>query len=459
MPSRSAPIPGRRAPRPLVARTRRVRTRRGASLAVVVLLAGLALSGCLPTVTPPPPPSGGSTTTTVRPAPVCTFRNSLSVSPLAEHMFYQGLTFTDGTRTATNVKELQQLFDAHGATEMFARIGTLKVTGGLESGWARGLERARLAATLDLPFNPELGLFAAYGDSMTYQQPPDFRDYPEIVLPGPWFTLTIDQMATALRQYGKAAATQILATGVHVNYWDLGNEVDFGVAGVTTRPPTSEPYTAPDTVDPAIGRTSSMELMSMTETDRIAWSNAHLYPYLGKLLAAARDGIRSVDPTARFSTHIAGAGAWSETTWTAFWDAMAAQGYTPDVFGVSVYPSGPPPVDASDPFGPSRAGAAALYAKYHRPTFVAEWGYPSAATTLDAYNRPIAGYPFDTAHQAQIVRDFVADGVQDGWLSGMRPWAPDAAMGAWGPLSAFTVNGTTATAKPAIDASNHCAHG
>jgi hypothetical protein len=120
----------------------------------------------------------------------------------------------------------------------------------------RGLERARLAAKLELPFNPELGLFDSYGD-IRCQPPPDFTDY-EIALPGPWASLTIVQMTTVLRAYGAAVAKQIIATGATVGAWDLGNEVEYGVAGVAVRPmpggcdasagATGE-YQAPDAVN------------------------------------------------------------------------------------------------------------------------------------------------------------------------------------------------------------------
>jgi hypothetical protein len=447
--------------------TRRDLLRGGAAAGALLAVPSLLSTACQSTLTDTLAGAVSPTTTTTMPAAatlpatVCAFRNSLSISPFAEQMFQMGLSFSDGTRTATTVQQLQELFNAHGATEMYARISTLKVSGwidgGAEMGWARGLERAKLAATLGMPFNPEIGLFASYGDSLHYQQAPDFTDYPGIKLPGPWFTLTIDQMVTALRQYGAAIATQILATGVHVDHWDLGNEVDFGVAGVTPQPLWGGPYTAPDNIDPAIGKTTVVALTMMAEADRIAWCNAHLWPYLGKLLAAARDGIRSVDPTAKFSTHIAGSGAWTATSWTAFWDAMNLQGYLPDTFGTSLYPSGPPPIDTTDPFGPVRKAAALLHTTWGRPSFVAEWGYPSTAMTSDdLFNHPMPGYPFDTTNQDQIFRDFVTSGIQGGWLSGMRPWGPDSALGTWGPMSFFDVSGSTASAKPAIDAVSQC---
>jgi hypothetical protein len=61
-----------------------------------------------------------------------------------------------------------------------------------------------------------------------------------------------------LRAYGAAVAKQIIATGATVGAWDLGNEVEYGVAGVAVRPmpggcdasagATGE-YQAPDAVN------------------------------------------------------------------------------------------------------------------------------------------------------------------------------------------------------------------
>ena len=132
----------------------------------------------------------------------------------------------------------------------------------------RGLERARMAKSLRLPFNPELGLFNIYGDARC-QPPPDFRDYPKIKVPGAWTSLTLDQMIPVLRAYGAAAAHQILSTGAKVRIWDLGNEIEFGIAGVAIRPSAGSCddtaggpgwYKGPDKVDQAIGRMSLGEL-------------------------------------------------------------------------------------------------------------------------------------------------------------------------------------------------------
>ena len=105
------------------------------------------------------------------------FRVSLSVSPFTEAVL-ASLALADGHETARTVKAVQRLFDRHGATEVYARVATRQHArlGDAEYGWARALERARLARDLGLPLNPELGLWAVYGD-ITRQPAPDFSDY------------------------------------------------------------------------------------------------------------------------------------------------------------------------------------------------------------------------------------------------------------------------------------------
>lgn len=89
------------------------------------------------------------------------FRASLSVSPFTETVL-RSVTLTDGAAQARTVAEVQQLFNRHGASEVYQRIATRRLApqGDAEHGWARGLDRARLAGALGMPFNPEIGLFS-----------------------------------------------------------------------------------------------------------------------------------------------------------------------------------------------------------------------------------------------------------------------------------------------------------
>jgi arabinogalactan endo-1,4-beta-galactosidase len=389
------------------------------------------------------------------------FRVSLSVSPFTELVLNSGNSFSDGGVTATTVEAVQRLFVNHGSNEVYARIATTQKyrTGFGDHSMDRGLERARMAAALHLDFNPELGLFNIYGD-IRCQPARDFADYPAIELPGAWASLTLDQMTAALRAYGAAAARQILATGVHVRTWDLGNETEFGVAGVAVRPaPGScddtaggkDWYRAPDAVDPAIGKMTFQAIMQMPENARIAWLESHLWPYEAKMLAAAADGIRSVDPKARFSTHASGIVATQPAFAVAFFTALKHGGFSADELGVSYYPtSSAYPKDRLQAF---KDMAKAVQRELGRPVFIAEFGYPAARMSgTFVWNDAAAGYPATPDGQASFLRDLVAWGRHEKVLSGIRPWGPDLALSEWAPMALFEHEGKIFKPRASLDA-------
>jgi hypothetical protein len=381
------------------------------------------------------------------------FRRSLSISPFTEHVL-RHVHLTDGHRTARTVREVQQLFNHHGATEVYARIATLREVndGDSRAGFATGLERARLAKSLHRPFNPELGLFARYGDASNYQQPPDFRDYPKIRLPARWTSLTIEQMERAMQHYGELVARQIRGTGVRVNVWDLGNEVEFGVAGVTIRP-GSGTYHPPDRVDPAIGTKTLGDLIGMPVDERIAWLRRHLWPYVGRLLAATAKGIRSVHHSAKFSTHISGIFEDNAQVALAFWEEMARVGCEPHQLGTSYYASAGAIGGAGNRLTWLKETSVALRRRFKKRLMIAEGGYPSGILTGGyPYNTPVPGYPQTPAGQQRFWADVIDWGERTGNLAGVRPWAPDFCYSSsgWEPMSFFTPRGHTARAKPVL---------
>jgi arabinogalactan endo-1,4-beta-galactosidase len=401
------------------------------------------------------------------PPPAKDFRISVSVSPFTELRFRNGTIFTDGKVTAKNPEELQKMFANHGANEVYARIATTQKyrTGFGDHSMDRGLERARMAKALNLPFNPELGLFNIYGD-VRCQPSPDFSGYPEIKLPGTWTALTLDQMLPVLRLYGAIAARQILSTGVKVRIWDLGNEVEFGTAGVAVQPMPGGCddtaggagwYKAPDRVDPALGRMSVVELMKMPEARRITWLQAHLWPHEAKILAAVAEGIRSVDPHARFSTHVSGITSVLPAQAVAFFKAMRDGGFAADELGASYYPTSPS--NLPDRLQAFKDMATTVRRELVRPVFVAEFGYPSAKMQSGfIWNDAVKGYPLSPEGQANFIRDLVAWGAGTRVLSGIRPWAPDLTGTPWGPMSFFEFDGKTAMARPALNAIVEGAH-
>ena len=109
----------------------------------------------------------------------------------------------------------------HGANEVFVRIATARKRYSLTSSdhsLETGVERAKLAAKLGLPLNPEIGLFLIYGD-VTGQPGPDFSEYPEIIVPKPWNQLTMEEMVPILKQYGAIVARELTVTGAKINVW------------------------------------------------------------------------------------------------------------------------------------------------------------------------------------------------------------------------------------------------
>ncbi len=365
-----------------------------------------------------------------------------------------GITFTDGVRTARTSEEIQSLFVAHGATEVYARIGTRpKFTpGNGDHGLERGLERARLAKRLEIAFNPEIGLFPSYGD-VTSQPGPDFSDFPQLKPAGEWHTLTIQQMCHLIRDYSALVANEIADTGVRVNMWDLGNEIDFGIAGVSVKSAgTDTAYRAPDRIDPEIGKMSIQGLVQMPEPARIDWLSTHLWPHTARLLSAAVEGIKSVDPTARFSTHISGVGPYWPKVALAFFQVHADNGYLPDQLGTSFYPTS----DArqTDPLGRLKETATLLYREMKRSVFIAEFAFPAATSAYAGGNwsKAIPGYAVSPHGQADFTHDLVKWGIQTGILSGIRPWAPDFVGPAWGGMALFDLKEKVATARPALDA-------
>jgi len=390
------------------------------------------------------------------------FRVSLSVSPFTEDMFDAGYEFSDGTLTARNTEELQRVFMAHGATEVYARIATQKVlrVDTHDHSLTKGLERARLAAKLGRPVNPELGLFAVYADS-SHQPPPDFSEYPEITLPAQWTSLTLEQMLPALRAYGSFVAREILATGAKVNIWDIGNEIEWGFAGVAPQPrPGSgadegngpDWYRAPNAVDPELGKMSIVRLEALGEMARIDWLEAHLWPYEAKMLAAVADGVRSVDSGARFSTHLSGYAVARQLEALAFFRAMKRGGFFPDEFGISYYPTAIS--EPTDQLAALKSLVKSIKDEFDRPVFLAEYGYPALRIPdgpFADWDNEVPDYPMTPEGQAGLLRELTRWGVANG-LSGIRPWAADFVIPAWEPIALFHVVGSLATAQPSLGA-------
>lgn len=371
------------------------------------------------------------------------FRLSLSISPYMMGFADQGLTFTDGEVTARSRLALQRLFNRHGATEMWVRINMRRINmrrKGEGHAFENSLEALQIAYELDMPVNPELLCVRDYMD-MARQDSASFADYPEIVLPRPWQACSLDEMCAALAQYGEIVTREILATGCRVNVWDIGNETNFGFAGVNLGCKTA--------VNPILEKAKPLWIYPRPHLGA-NWLAKNVWQYNARMMHAVATGIRKAEPQAKVSIHIATAIA-DRYYAVKYFGTLLENGFTPDEAGISFYPSTPGPW--RDQVKKFKAIVSAIYHEYGLKVFVAEYAYPSSPMTtgeFKGWNRTTKGYAHHEIDQACLLQDLIAWGKENG-LSGIRPFAPDY-NGHWEPMSLFKHNAESnvSTAKLAL---------
>jgi hypothetical protein len=385
-------------------------------------------------------------------------RIGLGATSFSDSMFVGGFAFTDGQREARTTADLQRMMMAHGGNEVFTRLGSSRTVVGRRrgSGIAAALVRGALARSVDLPLNPELLLCAQYGD-MGGQPEPDFSGFPEIKLSRPWHELGIAEMCEAMRIYGRLTAREILENGATVNVWDIGNEVEFGIAGVAI--PPLDPriggadwrYKAPDNVDPEIGKMTLGRFFTMAPPERVAWGKAHLWPYVGRIMAAVAEGIREVDPKAVFATHASAIASLMPEVFVGFYEALDAAGFRTLDLGVSYYPTNTKVIH--DRFALFKKTVCTAMERLRRPVYIAEFGYAAGPVTYGGQDwaNPVDGYPCTPKGQADFLRDLTEWGVRSGAISGIRPWAPDFVGSTWQGMALFEApKDGVSMARPAL---------
>ena len=388
--------------------------------------------------------------------PVENFRVSMSAMNHWEDgtdYYAYNYTYTDGNRTATNIKELQQLYNAYGATEMYVRINTTRYypdesVNDYYHARMHCLEESKkacaVAAELNMPINVELGCFAAYSDAFESQYP-DFSEYPEIDYPlnkngerKAWKDMTIDEICSVLYQYGALVAAEIKEMGCNVEYWDLGNETNYGFGGIMMP------------LDSAVSKATSKPfwVTYMKKGFGADWLAKNIWCYNGQMFAALAKGIKEVYPQAKFSSHI------STVTWGAdytvkYFETLKENGYAVDQAGISYYPNATGVV--LDKIAQIKQIVLAVNEKLGVNVMLAEYGYANetglASGTFSSWNNKVSGYELTDEDSARFLSELIAWGKNNG-MAGIRPWAPelDWAM----PWFNFDKETKTATAKTAL---------
>ena len=398
------------------------------------------------------------------------FRVALSLSPFTLNQFDAGYTFKIGNRTATTPAELQSIYRDLGSTEMYVRLatkrhktynddGTLDNTTDGEPDenanvhtFDQVMQSCRIAAALNIPINPEVMCAYIYMDMDKTQAPRFYEsDYPElyakpefanIMRDKEWKDLSLAEICTVLEIYGEFVADSILATGATVNDWNLGNEANFGFAGVGMGTPNS--------FDKKLAKASAMKRY-MSSLFSLGWLKKHVWKYNVQQYAAIQRGILKAYKKAgkdasnvKFSTHIATVTSTPRAT-AAFFTYMINNGYDLQTAGISYYPSAP-----AMSFNKKKMftkTVTRINKKCGVPVFIGEFSYPSQNMVgpFAGWNKQLKGYKKDQQGQADIYRDVIAWGKEHG-LIGIRYWAPDY-EGEWYPMSMFEFENKVGTAK------------
>ena len=398
------------------------------------------------------------------------FRVALSLSPFSLNQFEAGYTFNVGGKKATTPAELQQIYKDLGATEMYVRLatkrhktfnadGTLDNTTDGEKDenanvhtFDQVMQTCRIAKALNMPINPEIMCAYIYMDMDGTQAPRFYEsDYPELyanpqfasIMRGrKWEELSLSEICTVLEIYGEFVGDSILATGCTVNNWNLGNEANFGFAGIGIGTPNS--------FDKTLAKAGPMKRY-MSSLFSVWWLKKHVWKYEAQTLAAVKKGILKAYAKAnkdaskvKFSTHIATVVSTPRSS-ASFFTYMADHGYKMETAGISYYPSAP--AMSFNKWKLLTKTVTRINKKCDVPVFIGEFSYPSQEMVgpFAGWNSQLSNYKKDQKGQSDIYRDVIAWGKDHG-LIGIRYWAPDY-EGEWYPMSMFEFENKVGTAK------------
>ncbi|MCR5545044.1 MAG: arabinogalactan endo-1,4-beta-galactosidase [Lachnospiraceae bacterium] len=386
------------------------------------------------------------------------FRTALSVSPFTATNFENGYTYEYEGKQIGSVEELEQLYLDKGATEMYVRIATKRhvtdedITDGEVDTNAnvhtfdQAIELCKIAAKLNVPINPEVMCAYTYMD-MEKQQAPRFDEYPELYKlqnGKEWSELSLDEINVVLKAYGKFLATEILKTGCTVKNWNLGNEANFGFAGVSLGLETA--------VNKKLAGVSDF-MRYVLPLFRPGWLEKNIWRYNAKEFAAVREGILEayddlgIDSSGvKFSTHIATV-VMTPNACARYFNCMKKNGYDIDTAGISYYPSAPAMYANSMIL--FKKTVMAINKKCDLPVFIGEFSYPSGEMSgfFAGWNKRVLGYDNTEEGQAAIYRDVCEWGKTHG-VCGIRYWAAD--YEDWGSMGLFKFENKHGTPKEGL---------
>lgn len=239
-------------------------------------------------------------------------------------------------------------------------------------------------------------------------------------------------------------AAEILKTGCTVENWNIGNEANFGFAGVGIGLKTA--------VNPELEKIGSWQKNIFPYLGN-SWLKKNLWNYNAVQMSAVAKGITKAyvemgidSSNIKFSTHIASVVS-SPKNATTYFNTLKENGFPISVAGISYYPSAPSTYLNSTML--YKKIVTAINKECDLPVFIAEFSYPSGEVTgaYSGWDKMVKGYEFTQDGQAAMYQDTITWGKSHG-VVGIRYWAPD--FKDWGSMSLFEYRDGGAVSKKAL---------
>ncbi|MFX0188841.1 MAG: glycosyl hydrolase 53 family protein [Candidatus Hodarchaeota archaeon] len=138
-----------------------------------------------------------------------------------------------------------------------------------------------------------------------------WADVNKAPLPERFKGLTFEELLDEITEYSENVTQHFINEGISMEYYEIGNEIDFGLCGTFAN-------------------------RSQDPTYNLTWLRENTWYNESRIIKACIEGVRRADPTAEFMLHI----ALSDPAFAlAFYTAMKDYGVDYDIIGLSYHPA------------------------------------------------------------------------------------------------------------------------
>ena len=242
-------------------------------------------------------------------------------------------------------------------------------------------------------------------------------------VPAIWKDLDEPAKLAAIEAYSAKVTKHFVDAGVKIEFYEIGNEIDFGICGVF-----EEEWPKRVSID---------------------YMRSQIFSKMAPIIAAAQRGVRQVDADAKFMLHLA---QWHETDYCIeFFKFMTANGVALDYAGLSYFPTSVK--GERTPLAFIEKQIETIAVTTGKPIIICEYAFPSQPTfegQFKDWNNPVEGYPLDEAGQAKWIAEFLSRMRSNKSVAGAFYWSPEwYGSNMWEAFCLFNDDGSP---KPAMKA-------